>query len=141
MSDEAFPWGGDTREPTDAEVKFATALAALMPGLDYRRHADADGTPWLLVSRDFVVDRTVHDTLRLDFDATGIRGGWSQAGLNGDAGVRAGAAGVDVRGIDGVQQAIGDRTPQHLAMIAAKWFSRHIDLWPGSPRGRRAARR
>jgi hypothetical protein len=134
-------WGGDARAPTDGETKFAGTLLTLMPGLDLWLHADDDGTPWLCVSRDFVVDRTVCDTLRLDFDAAGIRGGWSPASLNWDGGIRAEAAGIDLRTPEGIDRSLGNQTPQHLAMIAAKWFGRHVDLWPGSARGRRRAKK
>ena len=46
----------------------------LWPGLIYWLHQDADGIPWLLVSRDFPGNDVIRDTLRLDFDATGIKG-------------------------------------------------------------------
>ena len=51
----------------------------LWPGLIYWLHQDADGIPWLLVSRDFPGNDVIRDTLRLDFDTTGIKGGWSPA--------------------------------------------------------------
>lgn len=91
-------WGGRHRQPTPAESSFADALNALQPGLDYWLHQDADGIPWLLVSLDFTEANVVHDNLRLDFDGTGIRGGWSPAFLNWDYGVRAGSAGINIAG-------------------------------------------
>jgi hypothetical protein len=65
-----------------------------MPGLGYWLHEDGDGTPWLLVSFDFTEGNVVRGTLRLDFDATGITGGWSPAFLNWDDGIRCAIAGI-----------------------------------------------
>jgi hypothetical protein len=96
-------WNGRHRQPIPAESSFAEAMKALKPSLGYWLHQDADGIPWLLVSLDFTEANVVHDTLRLDFDGTGIRGGWSPAFLNWDDGVRAGSAGIDIAGQDGIE--------------------------------------
>ena len=104
MSEDSIDWGGSGRAPTAAELEFAAALEGLLPGLDYWLHADADDVPWLLVSTDFVVAGAVRDTLRLDFDAAGVRGGWSPAFLNWDDGVCAETAGIDVAGPDGASR-------------------------------------
>jgi len=91
-------WGGSREVPTEADAEFAGELERLCPGLDYWLHEDGDGVPWLMVSMDLVVGNAVRDTLRLDFDAVGIRGGWSPAFLNWDAEMRAEAAGIDTAG-------------------------------------------
>lgn len=85
--------------------------------MDYWLHADADDVPWLLVSTDFVVAGAVRDTLRLDFDAAGVRGGWSPAFLNWDDGVRAQTAGIDVAGPD---ESAYPRLTAHLAILPAR---------------------
>ncbi|GIF75244.1 hypothetical protein [Asanoa siamensis] len=75
--------------------------------MDYWLRQDDDRTPWLLVSHDFVVGNAMHDTLRLDFDDAGIRGGWSPANLNWDGEVRAEAADIDTTGPDGINVPAG----------------------------------
>ncbi|WP_290051896.1 hypothetical protein, partial [Amycolatopsis solani] len=92
-------WGRTARRRADGELAFATSLA---PEPDYWLHADDDGTPWLLVSRDCIEKRTVIATLRLDFDDRGVRGGWSPSCLNWDDGARAEEALIDVVGPDGL---------------------------------------
>jgi hypothetical protein len=130
-------WGGRHRQPTPAESSFADALNVLQPGLDYWLHQDADGIPWLLVSLDFTEANVVHDTLRLDFDGTGIQGGWSPAFLNWDDGVRAGAAGIDIAGPDGIEITDAGASPAELARLAANWFGHHKVIWPTSQRSAR----
>jgi hypothetical protein len=62
---ENIDWGGQRKgAPTQAELAFATLLNVLVPRLDYWLHADDDGTPWLLVSLDLIVGRSVRATLR-----------------------------------------------------------------------------
>ena len=134
MSEDSIDWGGSGRAPTAAELEFAAALEGLLPGLDYWLHADADDVPWLLVSTDFVVAGAVRDTLRLDFDAAGVRGGWSPAFLNWDDGVCAETAGIDVAGPDGIRVSATDRSRGDLARAAAQWFIEHQRQWPGSER-------
>ena len=115
-------------------------MDALLPGLDYWLHEDDDGSPWLLVSEDFCIGNTIGDTLRLDFDATGMRGGWSPAFLNWDDGVRAETAAINTNGPDGMMVAAADRSPAELARVAADWFTGHRRRWPTSDREAGAAR-
>jgi hypothetical protein len=56
------------REPTTAEQIFFDELSELVPGLHDWYHNDPDGTPWMIVSHDFVVDGGIRDTLRMDYD-------------------------------------------------------------------------
>ncbi|TDP96794.1 hypothetical protein [Labedaea rhizosphaerae] len=122
MAAEEIEWGGQREGATDAELAFATTLNELLPGLDYWLYADDDGTPWLLVSLDIIDDNAVLDTLRLDFDERGIRGGWSPACLNWDSEMRAEAAGIDVSGPDGLVRQTIDSPVEDLARRAAEWF-------------------
>ena len=104
-----------TRAADRGKICVAGALNVRWPGLACWLHQDADGTPWLLVARDFPGNDVVHDTLRLDFDATGINGGGSPACINWDSGVRAGPAGIDTAvwpGHAGAGAATGTRSPQ-----------------------------
>ena len=121
VATSAIVWGGTGRAPTPAEAVFAAELHRRLPGLQYWLHADADGTPWLLVSLDIVKNGGVQDTLRLDFDAAGICGGWSPSALNWDDGVRAAAVGIDRHAKDGMQYGSG-HSPAQLAAFAADWF-------------------
>lgn len=122
-------WGGPRDEPTPAEVEFTDALEERAPmTLDFWLHEDPDGTPWLLVSLTFSGGPTgtsVIKTLRLDFDAAGMRGGWSKANLNWDDGVRAEHAKVDFGPPDGIR-VDGGKTPRELAQVAADWFAQHL---------------
>jgi hypothetical protein len=53
VTTENIDWGGQRGgEPTEVELTFATELNAMVPGLDFWLHADDDGAPWLLVSKD-----------------------------------------------------------------------------------------
>ena len=121
------------REPTATERIFFDELSGLVPGLHDWYHDDPDGTPWMLVSHDFVVDRGIRATLRMDFDGEGLRGGWSPACLNWDSGVRACDAQIDTTGPDGLTE--DDVDPKHAATLAAKWFATHIDKWAPSTSG------
>jgi hypothetical protein len=134
----AFELGGVDRPLTPVEEAFVDAVVGDEPPLlDVWRHVDADGSPWLLISCDFVLDGAVRDTLRLDFDGTVARGGWSQFFLNGDDGVRAESAGVDFDGPDGL--AIDEASLPDAAYQARRWFERHYLAWPNSSRGKRWA--
>ncbi|GAB2794291.1 hypothetical protein [Amycolatopsis magusensis] len=125
MTDEDIDWGGQREgAPTEAELAFATSLNALVPRLDYWLHADDDGTPWLLVSLDVIEGHAIRDTLRLDFDDSGIRGGWSPSCLNWDDGVRAEDALVDLSGPDGLLLPANGSSIEKLARHAAEWFTR-----------------
>lgn len=128
-------WGRQREdEPTAAELTFARALNALVPGLDYWLHADDDGTPWLLVSLDLLEGDAVRDTLRLDFDDHGIRGGWSPSCLNWDGGVRAEEALIDVTGPDGLVLPANGSSVENLARRAAEWFTAPKNgRWAGRP--------
>ncbi|GGS43118.1 hypothetical protein [Actinokineospora fastidiosa] len=123
MTVDELDWGGQRGgDPTAAELAFMTALAALVPGLDYWLHADDDGTPWLLVSLDIVEGDSIRDTLRLDFDERGIRGGWSPACLNWDDGMRAEDALIEMSAPDSLVHPAGESSIDDLARRAAEWF-------------------
>jgi hypothetical protein len=142
VSEHGIEWGGCGRTPTEAEAEFVAVLDGLVPGLDYWLLGGDGEAAWLLVSSDFVVGDAVRDTLRLDFDPAGIRGGWSPAFLNWDGDVRADAAGIDTTGPDGIREPAAYRSPAELARVAADWFAAHRRQWPTSERapggGRRA---
>ena len=87
-----------------------------------------------MVSLDFIDEKTVHRTLRLDFDGAAIRGGWSPANLNWDAELRATHADIDTALPDGIEVAAG--TVEALAEAARTWFQRHV-----ATRDARGARR
>lgn len=124
VTTEEIDWGGQRDGgPTDAELAFAMSLNTLVAGLDYWLHNDDDGTPWLLVSLDLVEDNAVRDTLRLDFDERGIRGGWSPACLNWDDGVRAEDALINLSEPDGLSHAADGASAQDLVRRAAEWFT------------------
>ncbi|MEU5259252.1 hypothetical protein [Amycolatopsis sp. NPDC021455] len=124
MATESIDWGGQRGgQPTGAELAFARSLNSLVPGLDYWLHADDDGSPWLLVSLDFIEMRAVRATLRLDFDERGIRGGWSPSCLNWDDGVRAEEALIDLTGPDGLVVPVAGTTVEDLARRGAEWFA------------------
>lgn len=130
MSERGIVWGGCGRAATAAEAEFVAVLDGLVPGLDYWLYRGDDGAEWLLVSSDFVVGGAVRDTLRLDVDDAGIRGGWSPACLNWDGDVRADAAGVDTTGPGGIDAPAVHRSPGELARLAAEWFVGHRRGWP-----------
>jgi hypothetical protein len=119
-------------EVTAEEASFCADLCNRVPGLDDWYHVDSDGTPWMIISYDFVVDNVVRDTLRLDYDGSTLRGGWSPAFLNWDDGVRAEAAGINTDPPDGL--CIRDLTGHDTTSIAAAWFAEHITRWPSSAR-------
>lgn len=124
MTAEHIDWGGQREDgPTAEELAFTTSLNALAPGLDYWLHADDDGTPWLLVSLDLIQEHVIRDTLRLDFDARGLRGGWSPSCLNWDDGVRAEEALIDLAGPDGLLVPANGSSVEDLARRAAEWFT------------------
>lgn len=127
-------WGGGRHQPTPAETAFAEALDALTPNLGYWLHEDSDRTPWLLVSWDFTEANVVHDTLRLDFDVTGIRGGWSPAFLNWDDGVRCGPTGISTAPPDGIDIRSPPASLAELPQLAASWFEYHRTTWHVGPR-------
>lgn len=93
--------------------------------MDYWLHADDDGTPWLLVSLDIVEDHAVRDTLRLDFDERGIRGGWSPACLDWDDGMRAEEALIELSGPDGLLHPADGSSVEDLARRAADGIQTH----------------
>lgn len=129
-------WGGGRRPPTAAEAVFASSLDALVADLEFWLHED-DAGPWLLVSRDFLSGDVVCDALRLDYDGSGIVGGWSPWLLNGDDGARAEQVGVDLRPPDGIDIRIPGASPVELARAAAQWFAHHRATWALGPRARR----
>jgi hypothetical protein len=74
--------------PTAEQASFFAELSACIPELMdwYRR--DADGTPWMIVSYDFMAGDLVVATLRLDYDGRNLRGGWSPASVTPDDAAR-----------------------------------------------------
>lgn len=129
------------RELTPAEAAFLTTLRAEITGLDDWPCKDEDGSPWLMVSLDFLDEDRIRDTLRLDFDESGkMLGGWSRYCLNGDDGVRAERAGVETGPPDGLEVEAPAADPGEMARLAAAWFARHVAQWPGGPRAARRRR-
>jgi hypothetical protein len=124
---------------TDAEEVFASTLRTLCSDLDvdFCFHEGADGRIWLMAYIDLVQDGRIRDTLRLDFDERGIRGGRSPAFLDWDDGVRAEDADVDAGPPDGVDVSGDGRSPEQLACIAGEWFAGHHRRWADSARARR----
>lgn len=116
------------RDHSQWELDFRMRLDELVPGLDYWIRGDADD-PWMCVSLDLAIDNQIVDTLRLDVDAKGIRGGWSPANLNWDDGVRAEDAEIDIDGRDGINEQAAGRSADELASIAAQWFLDHQRRW------------
>jgi len=117
--------GGPRDVRTQAEQEFLTLLLDGRPWLDVWLHQDVRGE-WACVSYDFSRDGVVVDTLRLDFDGSTVRGGWSPANLNWDDGVRAAEAGIDFDGSDGLN-ATG--SAPDLAAAAGVWFDGHRQAW------------
>jgi hypothetical protein len=126
-------WSESTEEPTSAEAEFMGLLEELSSlNLESALYEDDEG-PWMLVVLQMSQDRggetVIVKTLRLDFDSTGIRGGWSPYNLNADVDVRASNAGVETGPADGIRMAASDGTPAELAQAAVDWFQRHWDEW------------
>jgi hypothetical protein len=111
-------------DPTPSEQTFFEELSARIPGLQDWYNEDSDGTPWILVSCDFVVDNVVTATLRTDYDGKNLRGGWGPSFLNWDDGVRATDAHIDTTPPDGLS--VDDIDPAPAAEVAAQWFADHI---------------
>jgi hypothetical protein len=119
---------------TDFERNFLEHLEE-PPYVDVWLHSDADRTPWMIVSIDFIDGGSVADTLRLDVEPDGIKGGWSPCFLNGDSGVRAEDAEVDLASPDALVL-IGQSEPD-MATVAHGWFAEHVARWPTSARRKR----
>jgi hypothetical protein len=133
VADDSRHFGGEPRELAPAEQAFLQRLLVDHPPyLDVWLHTKADGTPWILISFDFVEAGAVRDTLRLDFDGGSIAGGWSPSSLNWDDGVRAEAANIPLDPPDGIN--LGGRTPAELADAARAWFDEHYSRWTRSAR-------
>jgi hypothetical protein len=119
-------------EPTAQEAAFFDELVRCVAGLLDWYHEDPDGTPWMVASYDFVVGKAVRATLRVDYDGRNLRGGWSSACLNGDDGVRADDALIDVAPPNGLR--FDGIDPNAAAVAAAAWFNDHIERWERQPR-------
>jgi hypothetical protein len=126
--------GEGREEPTAAEAEFTQLLDSLS-GLNIQQIglATDDRGPWMLVAlrfdRDIGGEDVIFKSLRLDFDAAGVRGGWSRYGLNGDEDFRAEDADVDTAPPNGISMSAADYTMPELAQAAADWFQRHWDEW------------
>jgi len=113
-------------DPLEHEQRFYEVVQDQVSGVDDWYHSDDDGTPWMIVSYDFVIDQTVRATLRVDYDGSCLRGGWSPSCLNWDDGVKAEEALIDTRGKDGLHRD-GVEDPECAAGLAAEWFRDHIE--------------
>jgi hypothetical protein len=110
--------------PTPGEAEFLALLKERVSGVDDWYHEDADGTPWMIVSYDFVVANAVRATLRVDFDGHSLRGCWSPAFLNWDDGVRAVGERFDTGPPDGLSA--GEVSVREAADLAAAWLLARI---------------
>jgi hypothetical protein len=116
------------RVATEWERRFFDELSSRIPELQDWYHQDADGTPWMTVSYDFIAaGGGVAATLRLDYDGVELVGGWSPSFLNWDAGVRARVAEVDTTPPDGLVASMG--TPEEAVGTALPWFEAHQSRW------------
>jgi hypothetical protein len=122
-------WEGDRHplEPNEAELAFVMVLNSRVPDLEYvlyhdeRRAEDLRGD-WLFTSEGFRIDGILH-ILRLDFDRSGIEGGWSDSGLNADRGLRARDIGLaETSKNDYIKVSSSDAGPAQLAVAAADWI-------------------
>ena len=124
-------------DPLDHEKRFFEAVSRRVDDLEDWYHADHDGTPWMIVSYDFLGEETVRKglfqrvkkrfivgTLRCDWDGARLLGGWSTAYLNWDDGVRAQDAHIDTSPPDGLEAEVTN--PEEAASIAADWFEAHL---------------
>lgn len=118
----------EDREPTEQELEFLDPLLGEFPDLQDWFHRDRDGTPWLMVSYDFVSDAGITATLRLDYDGQTLEGGWSPAYLNWDAGVRAREVPIDTTGPDGLASRPGSAS--EAVQYARAWLAERIAEGP-----------
>lgn len=88
-------------EPTESEAKFYEHVRLRVPELQDWYHADPDGTLWMTVSYDDLIDGTMRVSWRLDFDGVELVGGRSPANLNWDDGVRGRTTGMALTPPDG----------------------------------------
>jgi hypothetical protein len=126
--------GEEREEPTAAEAEFTGLLDRLSRlNIQYVFVKDDDRGPWTLVGLYFtrIIDgeNVAFKVLRLDFDSSGIRGGWSRYNFNGDERQRAEDADVDTAGPDGISMPAAGHTIPELAQAAVDWFQRHWDEW------------
>jgi len=110
-------------EPTPDELRFFSQLSTRVEGVQDWYHQDADGTPWMTASYDYVNQGTVFATLRVDYDGSRLAGGWSPACLNWDDGVRADEAHIEVDPPEGIDCPVS--SPDEAAALAMEWFLRH----------------
>jgi hypothetical protein len=110
-------------EPTPDEQAFFRLLSSRVDGIQDWYHEDADGTPWVTASYDYLSGDGVRATLRVDYDGESLLGGWSPSCLNWDDGVRARDAQIDTGPPDGIERSIGSY--EEAAAVAAEWFLAH----------------
>ncbi len=115
-------------DPPKHEEIFFREMQRRIPELQDWYHEDPDGGPWMLVSYDFLEGSAVRETLRVDYDGTQLRGGWSPSCLNWDDGVRAAEALIDTGPPDGLSIDLAS-DPRQAAAIASTWFQAHIERW------------
>jgi hypothetical protein len=115
-------------DPLKHEEIFFREMQRRIPELQDWYHEDPDGGPWMLVSYDFLEGSAVRETLRVDYDGTQLRGGWSPSCLNWDDGVRAAEALIDTGPPDGLSIDLAS-DPRQAAAIASAWFQAHIERW------------
>jgi hypothetical protein len=143
---EELPRGEPREEPTAAEAEFRELLEELLtPKLDFYFWTDRDGAPWVVAFLSFSVgpypgiagsrwsppegEYSLVKTLRLDFDSSGISGGWSIDNMDWDGDLRAEVAGVDTGPPEGIMVMAEGNAPAELARMAAEWFERHWADW------------
>ncbi|UFN43303.1 hypothetical protein [Nocardioides okcheonensis] len=106
--------------PTPDEVAFFKRLAELIPGAQDWYHADADGSLWMTVSYDDIVDGQMLATWRVDFDGTELVAGRSPAYLNWDDGIRGRETGMSIGPPSGLIAEVD--SIEQAAREAATWL-------------------
>jgi hypothetical protein len=109
-------------EPTEWETEFYKQVRLAVPALQDWYHADPDGTFWMTVSYDDVIDGTMRATWRLDFDGAELVAGRSPANLNWDDGVRGRDTGMALGPPTGFTVRV--RSVADAVSHAIDWFER-----------------
>lgn len=117
---------GANREPTEQERNFVRPLQDAFAGLQDWYLSDSDGTPWLMLSYDFLAGGGVSQTLRLDYDGQTLEGGWSPASLNWDAETRAREVPIETATPGGLSYR--PSSDADALECAHEWLARHIGV-------------